>query len=199
MQRGGRAARRLRQFGNVDLDTSVQEIEAKSKYAVDGNLPHPWDVQRDENETCCGERAAGDHQMALPYMGDESRNREGIENAAHGERGDQQSRDRGTRLANRKQQQRHVRKEPVDENCFEEHGCEADLGARIGKNATEIIPPATSPAATRMATSSEKLVATAQTSADNAITSRHRFISRVLPKKSPVTPSAGCTNAYGNV
>src|SRR5216683_2826847 len=61
------------------------------------------------------------------------------------------------------------------------------------------IPPATSPAATRMATSSEKLVATAQTSADNAITSRHRFISRVLPKKSPVTPSAGCTNAYGNV
>src|SRR6266851_6039441 len=79
MQRGGRAARRLRQFGNVDLDTSVQEIEAKSKYAVDGNLPHPWDVQRDENETCCGERAAGDHQMALPYMGDESRNREGIE------------------------------------------------------------------------------------------------------------------------
>src|SRR5260370_2276292 len=119
MQRGGRAARGLRQFGNVELDTYVQEIEAKSKYAVDGNLPHPWDVQRDENETCCGERAAGDHQMALPYMGDESRNREGIENAAHGERGDQQSRDRGTRLANRKQQQRHVRKERSEEHTSE--------------------------------------------------------------------------------
>ena len=55
MQRGGRAARCLRQFGNVDLDTTVKEIEAKSKQAVDGNLPHPWDVQRDENETCCGD------------------------------------------------------------------------------------------------------------------------------------------------
>ena len=71
-------------------------------------------------------------------MGDESRNREGIENAAHGERCDQQSRDRGTRLANRKQQQRHVREEPMDEDCFEEHRCEADLGARVGKNAAEI-------------------------------------------------------------
>ena len=71
-------------------------------------------------------------------MGDESRNREGIENAAHGERGDQQSRDRGTGLANRKQQQRHVREEPVDEDCFEEHRYKADLGARVGKNAAEI-------------------------------------------------------------
>src|SRR6476646_8093539 len=112
MQRGGRAARRLRQFGNVDLDATVQKIEAKSKYAVDGNLPHPWDMERDENEACCGERAARDHQMAFPHMGDESRNREGIENAAHGERGDQQSRDRGTRLANRKQQEGDVRKSP---------------------------------------------------------------------------------------
>jgi hypothetical protein len=42
-------------------------------------------------------------------------------------------------------------------------------------------------------------VATAQTNAAIATTSRHRFISRVLPKKSPVTPRAGCTNAYGNV
>ncbi len=31
-----------------------------------------------------------------------------------------------------------VRKEPVDEDCFEEHGREADLGARIGKDAAEI-------------------------------------------------------------
>ena len=61
--------------------------------------------------------------------------------------------------------------------------------------ATGNTPPATSPAATRMATSSEKLVATAQTSAAIETTSRHRFISRVLPKKSPVTPRAGCTNA----
>ena len=35
----------------------------------------------------------------------------------------------------------------------------------------------------------------AQTTAESATTSRHRFISRVLPKKSPVTPSAGCTSA----
>src|SRR5499427_5280220 len=41
-----------------------------------------------------------------------------------------------------------------------------------------------------VATSFSLLVATAQTSADNAITNRHRFISRVLPKKSPVTPNA---------
>jgi hypothetical protein len=60
-------------------------------------------------------------------------------------------------------------------------------------------PPATSPATIRMATSSEKVVATAQTSPDNATTSTQKFISRVLPKKSPVTPSAGCTSAYGNV
>ncbi len=56
-------------------------------------------------------------------------------------------------------------------------------------------PPATSPAATRIATSSEKLVATAQTSAASATTSRQTFISRVLPKKSPTVPSAGCTSA----
>jgi len=133
MQRGGRAARRLRQFGNVDLDTTVQEIEAKPKYAVDGNLPHPWDMQRDENETCCGERAAGDHQMALPHVGDESRNREGIENAAHGECGDQQSRDLGTRLPDRKQQEGHVREEPVDEDCFEEHGVKQTLARGSAK------------------------------------------------------------------
>jgi hypothetical protein len=76
--------------------------------------------------------------MALAHMGDENRNRERIENPTHRERGDQQSRDRRTGLANGKKQQRHVREEPVDEYCFEEHGCEADLGAWVGKNAAEI-------------------------------------------------------------
>jgi hypothetical protein len=61
--------------------------------------------------------------------------------------------------------------------------------------ATGNTPPATNPAATRIATSSEKLVASAQASAETATTSRQRFINRVLPKKSAVTPSAGCTSA----
>ena len=61
--------------------------------------------------------------------------------------------------------------------------------------ATGNTPPATSPATIRMATSSEKLVATAQTSAASAITSTQAFISRVLPKKSPVTPSTGWISA----
>src|SRR6266511_1024701 len=59
-------------------------------------------------------------------------------------------------------------------------------------------PPATIPAATRIATRNEKLVATAPASAASVTMSRHAFISRVLPKKSPIVPSAGCTRAYGN-
>jgi hypothetical protein len=47
----------------------------------------------------------------------------------------------------------------------------------------------------RIATSNVKSVATAQTSVAIAITSTQRFISRVLPKKSAVTPSTGCTIA----
>src|SRR6266545_5090869 len=138
MQRGGRAARRLREFGDMDLDTTVQEVEAESKHTVDGDLPYPWDMQRDEDEPGCGKCAAGDHQMALAHMGDESRNRERIENTTHRERGDQQSRDRRPRLADGKKQQRYVREESMDEDCFEEYGCKADLGARVGKNAPEI-------------------------------------------------------------
>src|SRR6516164_365772 len=138
MQRGGRAACRLREFGDMDLDTTVQEVEAESKHTVDGDLPHPWDMQRNEDEPGCSKCAAGDHQMALAHTGDENRNRERIENTTHRERGDQQPRDRRTRLANGKKQQRHVREESMDEDCFEEYGCEADLGAWVGKNAAEI-------------------------------------------------------------
>src|SRR5262249_39682969 len=80
MQRGGRAASRLGDFGNMDRDTTVQEVEAESKHAVDGDLPHPWDMQRNEDEPGCGKCAAGNHQMALAHTGDENRNRERIEN-----------------------------------------------------------------------------------------------------------------------
>src|SRR5262252_3833783 len=58
MQRGGSAACRLREFGDMDLDTTVQEVEAESKHAVDGDLPHPWDMQRNEDEPGCGKCAA---------------------------------------------------------------------------------------------------------------------------------------------
>ena len=61
--------------------------------------------------------------------------------------------------------------------------------------ATGNTPPATSPATIRMATSSVKLVATAHMSAAIAITSTQAFISLVLPKKSPVTPSTGWISA----
>ena len=57
------------------------------------------------------------------------------------------------------------------------------------------MPPASMPATTRMATSSEKLLAKAQTSVVITTTARLRFISRVLPKKSPMVPSAGCMKA----
>src|SRR5262245_61380678 len=138
MQRGGSAACRLREFGDMDLDTTVQEVEAESKHAVDGDLPHPWDMQRNEDEPGCGKCAARNHQMAFAHMGDDNRNRDRIENTTHRDRGDQQPRDRRTRLANGKKQQRHVREESMDEDCFEEYGCEADLGAWVGKNAAEI-------------------------------------------------------------
>jgi hypothetical protein len=46
-----------------------------------------------------------------------------------------------------------------------------------------------------MVTSSAKLSATAQINAESATTSTQMFMSRVLPKKSPATPSAGCTSA----
>ena len=46
-----------------------------------------------------------------------------------------------------------------------------------------------------MATSSQKSLATAQISVAIAITRTQRFINRVLPKKSAVTPSTGCTIA----
>src|SRR4029450_80494 len=61
-----------------------------------------------------------------------------IENSTDGESGDQKPSDRAAGLANAGQQESDVRKEPVDEDCFEEHGREADLGARIGKDAAEI-------------------------------------------------------------
>src|SRR5215831_11663736 len=114
MQRGGSAACRLREFGDMDLDTTVQEVEAESKHAVDGDLPHPWDMQRNEDEPGCGKCAAGNHQMALAHTGDENRNRERIENTTHRERGDQQPRDRRTRLANGKKQQRQTASKNTD-------------------------------------------------------------------------------------
>ena len=50
-------------------------------------------MQRDEDEAGRGEQAARNHQITLPHMSNEKRNRERIENAAHGEDGDQESGD----------------------------------------------------------------------------------------------------------
>ena len=62
--------------------------------------------------------------------------------------------------------------------------CRCCTGTRSPMSASAIgnRPPATHPATTRMATSSGKLVAAAQTSAASATTIRQKFISRVLPK-----------------
>ena len=57
------------------------------------------------------------------------------------------------------------------------------------------MPPASMPAMTRIATSSEKLLAKAQTRVVVTTTARLIFISRVLPKKSPIVPSTGCMMA----
>ena len=46
-----------------------------------------------------------------------------------------------------------------------------------------------------MATSTEKLLAKAQTNVVTTTIARLKFISRVLPKKSPTTPSTGCISA----
>src|ERR1700732_2112305 len=61
------------------------------------------------------------------------------------------------------------------------------------------MPPAKTPAIIRIATSSEKLPAKAQTSVVVTTITRLKFISRVLPKKSPTVPRIGCVNAYGKV
>src|ERR1700730_8808100 len=60
MQRGGGAAGGLRKVGHMDLDAAVQEIEAETKQAIDGDLPDPWDMQRNQDKSGRGERAAGD-------------------------------------------------------------------------------------------------------------------------------------------
>ena len=53
------------------------------------------------------------------------------------------------------------------------------------------MPPASSPATTRIATSSGKLVASAQSRPAIDTITRLTFISRVLPKKSAMVPSTG--------
>src|SRR5438270_117945 len=62
MQRRGSAACCLGEFGDMDLDTAMQEVEAESEQCVDGDLPHPWEKKRDEDKTGGCERAPGDHQ-----------------------------------------------------------------------------------------------------------------------------------------
>ena len=57
------------------------------------------------------------------------------------------------------------------------------------------MPPAHMPAMMRMVTSSVKLLAKAQISVVVTTAARLIFISRVLPKKSPMVPSAGCMMA----
>ena len=59
MQGCGRPARGLRELGDMDLDAAVQEVEPKSKHAVDGDLPKPWEMQRDEDKTGRSQRTAG--------------------------------------------------------------------------------------------------------------------------------------------
>ena len=57
------------------------------------------------------------------------------------------------------------------------------------------MPPAQTPAMTRMVTSTVKLLAKAQISVVVTTAARLIVISRVLPKKSPTVPSAGCMMA----
>ena len=57
------------------------------------------------------------------------------------------------------------------------------------------MPPAHMPAMMRMVTSSVKLLAKAQINVVVTTAARLIFISRVLPKKSPTVPSAGCMMA----
>jgi hypothetical protein len=69
----------------------VQEIEAEAEQAVDTDLPDPRDVQRNQDQSGRGDRAADDHQAVLPHPRDEKRYRQRIENAAGREGRDQQS------------------------------------------------------------------------------------------------------------
>jgi hypothetical protein len=91
VQRSGRSARGLREFGDMDLDTAVQQVESEPEHGVDGDLPKPGEVQRDEDQTSRGERAAGDHQTALPHAGNENRHRERVQHAAYREGGNQET------------------------------------------------------------------------------------------------------------
>src|SRR5438552_16874155 len=127
MRRRGSAARCLGEFGDMELDTAMQEVEAESEECVDCDLPHPWEKKRDEDKTGGCQRAPGDHQMLLPHTGNEDWHRERIENSTHRESGNQKSRDRCARLANREKEQRHVGKEPMHEDCFDGHGGESDV------------------------------------------------------------------------
>src|SRR4051794_35401949 len=51
VQRSGRTARGLREFGDMDLDTAVQQVESEPEHGVNGDLPKPGKVQRDEDQT----------------------------------------------------------------------------------------------------------------------------------------------------
>src|SRR5258708_24874656 len=86
MQRRGSAACCLGEFGDMDLDTAMQEVEAESEQCVEGDLPHPWEKERDEDKTGGGERVPGDHQMLLPQPGKKHWHQQRIEQSTHTER-----------------------------------------------------------------------------------------------------------------
>src|SRR5215467_2614325 len=100
MQRRGSAAGCLREFGDMDLDTAMQEVEAESEQSVDGDLPHPWEKERDEKKkSAMRTRAAAASappatiKCCSPHAENYHEHRERIENSTHGESGDEKSRD----------------------------------------------------------------------------------------------------------
>ncbi len=125
------------ELGHVHVDRAVQQIEAEAERAIDPDLFVPGQIQRDQHQHAGGHAAADDHQPALRDVGDQDGNQHRVDHSADPKSGDHQSRDRGARLAGRQQQQRHIGKHAVDEQAFQEHRAKADLGARIGEDATE--------------------------------------------------------------
>jgi hypothetical protein len=81
-----------------------------------------------------GQARARQHELPFGHAPDQNRQGKRIDNAAETEPRNDDAGVRRTGLTADKQQQRHKREQAVDDDAFEEHRAEAELGARIGQH-----------------------------------------------------------------
>ena len=140
MQRGGRAARGLRQVGDVHLDAAVQQIEAEpERRSRSRPAPARENAARSVRARCAATAPPISIRRALRHPADQRRAPSANRRRRRPQSGDQQPRDRraGSRRCS-SSRSADIGKQPVDEDRLEEHRAEAHLGARVGEDAAEV-------------------------------------------------------------